>query len=257
MSNIFFSDLLERHEMAELIASTGAGFETIWFSVADNLDRFEHSIGFERERQASFGHPDLIVHGPFLDLNPMTFDSCIRQVTMERFNQAFDAARMLGARKVVYHSGMIPSVYFLQGWAQRMVAFWNEFMEGKSGVQVCMENVLDREIEPFAEVVQGVDSDCFGICLDVGHAHCYSNHDVREWALGLGASIKHVHVHDNDSTCDAHRGLGWGSIDWESVVSAIASQNADATWTIECARADEARGSFRVLQRLVPAAYGV
>lgn len=253
MARCFFSDLLARDEMAALLSSTGAGFETIWFSIAENLDHFDQSILFERERQAEFGYPDLTLHGPFLDLNPMTYDSLVRQATMERFSQAYEAARILGARKVVYHSGMIPSVYFLQGWAARMVAFWNEFLEGRSGIQVCMENVLDREVEPFVEVAQEVESVDFGICLDVGHAHCYSNHDVCEWVSGLGPLVKHVHIHDNDATCDAHRGLERGTIDWDAVIPLIESQNPNVTWTIECADAGEALASYRTWQRLTAA----
>ena len=78
--------------MRGLLAQTRAGFESILFSVADNLDDFDATLARERGRQERLGHPPLSLHGPFLDLNPMAFDSYVRKATMTRFNQAYEAA---------------------------------------------------------------------------------------------------------------------------------------------------------------------
>lgn len=245
MTQFYFSDLLGEEEMRSLLAQTGAGIESILFSVADNLDDFDATLERERERQERLGHPPLSLHGPFLDLNPMAFDSSVRRVTMARFNQAYEAACVLGADRVVFHSCMIPTVYFLQGWAERMIEFWLEFFEGKSGIQVCMENVLDRQAAPLAEVVRGVGRPDFGICLDAGHAHCYSDLSLDAWLDALGGVISHVHLHDNDGSHDQHRGLGRGTIDWDHVIARLSTENPAATWTVECANAKEAFESWR------------
>lgn len=245
MTQFYFSDLLGEEEMRSLLAQTGAGIESILFSVADNLDDFDATLERERERQERLGHPPLSLHGPFLDLNPMAFDSSVRRVTMARFNQAYEAACVLGADRVVFHSCMIPTVYFLQGWAERMIEFWLEFFEGKSGIQVCMENVLDRQAAPLAEVVRGVGRPDFGICLDVGHAHCYSDLSLDAWLDALGGVVSHVHLHDNDGSHDQHRGLGRGTIDWDHVIARLSTENPAATWTVECANAEEALESWR------------
>lgn len=245
MTQFYFSDLLGEEEMRSLLAQTGAGIESILFSVADNLDDFDATLERESERQERLGYPPLSLHGPFLDLNPMAFDSSVRRVTMARFNQAYEAACVLGADRVVFHSCMIPTVYFLQGWAERMIEFWLEFFEGKSGIQVCMENVLDREAAPLAEVVRGVGRPDFGICLDVGHAHCYSDLSLDAWLDALGGVVSHVHLHDNDGSHDQHRGLGRGTIDWDHVIARLSTENPAATWTVECANAKEALESWR------------
>lgn len=245
MTQFYFSDLLGEEEMRSLLAQTGAGIESILFSVADNLDDFDATLERERERQERLGHPPLSLHGPFLDLNPMAFDSSVRRATMARFNQAYEAACVLGADRVVFHSCMIPTVYFLQGWAERMIEFWLEFFEGKSGIQVCMENVLDRQAAPLAEVVRGVGRPDFGICLDVGHAHCYSDLSLDAWLDALGGVVSHVHLHDNDGFHDQHRGLGRGTIDWGHVIARLSTENPAATWTVECANAKEALESWR------------
>lgn len=251
MTQFYFSDLLGEEEMRSLLAQTGAGIESILFSVADNLDDFDATLERESERQERLGHPPLSLHGPFLDLNPMAFDFSVRRVTMARFNQAYEAACVLGADRVVFHSCMIPTVYFLQGWAERMIEFWLEFFEGKSGIQVCMENVLDREAAPLAEVVRGVGRPDFGICLDVGHAHCYSDLSLDAWLDALGGVISHVHLHDNDGSHDQHRGLGRGTIGWDHVIARLSTENPAATWTVECANAKEALESWRRWASLV------
>ena len=234
MADIYISGLSEPDEMKEIFKETGAGLETITFSQSAYLDELETSIASERELIASYGSPDLSFHGPFLDLNPMTYDSLIYKATMTRFNQCYEAAQVLGAKKIVYHSGMIPTVYFIQGWAERMIAFWKDFLRDKSGIGICMENVLDREYEPLLEVAEGIGHPDFGLCLDIGHAHCYSEHPVTEWADALKGHIRHVHVHDNDGSWDHHRPLGEGTIPYETLLPMIAGQNPGVSWTIEC-----------------------
>mgnify|MGYP002237384468 CR=1 FL=1 len=54
------------------------------------------------------GTRDLILHGPFLDVNPCAYDSMVREATMTRFNQCYEAGLHLGAKKIVFHSGMKP-----------------------------------------------------------------------------------------------------------------------------------------------------
>ena len=141
MGQCYASDLIPKEELKEVLELAEMGVETIRFSVAMNLDEFSRQIEIARGDLRDLGNPPLSVHGPFLDLNPMSFDSRVRQVTKERFEQAYEAARILGADRVVYHSGLIPATVYLEGWAVRMVEFWEEFLKGKSGITVCMENV--------------------------------------------------------------------------------------------------------------------
>ena len=47
---IYISHLLPDHEMSEIIEQTGVGIESIEFSIADNLDHLNDSIGSYRER---------------------------------------------------------------------------------------------------------------------------------------------------------------------------------------------------------------
>lgn len=249
MNNCYISGLMEKEELRPLIEKTGAGLETIQFSVAENLDNFEETMRTEKEKLKYLGNPGLIIHGPFLDLNPMCYDSLVKRATFERFDAAYKAAELLGAEKVIFHSCLVPTVYFLEGWADRMVSFWQEFLDGRSGITVCMENVLDREIAPVLEVAEKVGHPDFGICLDAAHAHCYSPYSVMEWAKRLNGYIRHVHLHDNDKSWDTHQALGKGTIPWHELLSTICTGNPDVSFTVECRTPEDVLESFKVIRK--------
>ena len=105
---IYASHLIADNEMQEIIEQTGMGVESIDFSIADVLDHWEEHLPEYKERFHVMGTAHLTLHGPFLDLNPAAYDSQIRQVTRLRFDQSYEAARELGAEKIVYHSCYYP-----------------------------------------------------------------------------------------------------------------------------------------------------
>ncbi len=247
ITKLYISELLSEEELSSVISTFHVGLELINFSVSENLDNYDLTLQREKDLLITLGNPSVTIHGPFLDLNPMAFDRQIRKVTMHRFSQAWEAARELNASRIVYHSCMIPSVYFLQGWAERMADFWNEFLEAHSGIPVCMENVLDPEIYPFLDVAKRVDSTDFGICLDIGHANCYSKHPAEKWATELAPYIRHVHLHDNDKSYDQHLALGDGNIPWKKILELYQS-NQNITYTIECSRREAVMKSLEQLK---------
>ncbi len=234
--------------MKRLLTETGKGLESIRFSVAENLDNLKKNLEEAREDLKYYNEPALMLHGPFLDLNPMCYDSKIRQVTMDRFNECYEAAQELGAMGIVYHSCMIPQIYFTVGWADRMVDFWNRFLEGKSGITIAMENVLDREIQPFVEVAERVEHPDFGLCVDVGHAHCYSSCSSAEWIRAAGSYLKHVHLHDNDGTGDQHKALGKGNLPLDDIFRELKKLPQEMTMTLENQRMEDFHEGIRILE---------
>ena len=135
---IYISHLLPDEEMKGLVTETGTGVESIDFSISDNLDHLGRTIERYQKKLEEMGNPPLTLHGPFLDLNPAAFDSLIREVTMKRFTQCYQAGLELGAKKIVYHSGMIPCVYYREGWADQGSRFFTEFLEDKDDLEIVM-----------------------------------------------------------------------------------------------------------------------
>lgn len=229
----YVSHLLMDEEMKEVIRKTGAGLESIEFSISENLDSLESKIRAYKERMEWMEVTDLTLHGPFLDLNPAAFDSQIQKVTELRFAQCYEAAEQLGAKKIIYHSCYCPQIYFLEGWAPRVAEFMNHFLEERKDIQVLMENVLDPKWQPMSEVADLVEAENFGICLDVGHANCYSKEDVCDWTRGLAPYIKHLHVHDNMGQRDSHSAVGKGNIPFTEIARILQGRE-EISWTVEC-----------------------
>lgn len=245
---VYISHLLSDNEMREVIAQTNAGVECIDFSISENLDSLNANIESYRERLKSIGTKRLIIHGPFLDLNPMSFDSEIVRVTKLRFDQAYEAARELGADKIVYHTCFNPTVYFLTGWAERTAEFYREFLEDKHDVETVIENLYDEQWEPIKEVITRVDNEKLRVCFDIGHAHCNSSLTEHEWVENLKEFITHVHLHDNFGEKDSHLCLGEGTAAWENLLKSF-SDSEDVTYTIECNTKSDVLKSYERIQK--------
>lgn len=240
---IYISHLLPDDEMRELVEITGAGVESIEFSVAESLDHLSSAIKSYRKRLSYMGCENLTLHGPFLDLNPVAFDREVQRATMLRYVQCYNAAMELGADKIIYHTCMYPDVYYVTGWAERMADFMNTFLERHKGIEVLIENVLDREWFAILDAAERIQSDMSGICLDIGHAHCYSKHSVTEWAKKLAPKVKHLHLHDNDQSRDSHLGLGEGTIPLQEIFEILEDTKVHSC-TIECCTKEAVLGSY-------------
>lgn len=246
---IYASHLLEDREMQELYEKTEMGIESIEFSIAENLDHLNEKIRSYRERIQGMGFKHLSIHGAFLDLNPAAFDTRIRETTMYRFQQSYEAAVELGAERVIFHTGYVPRIYYLYMWPERVSEFFNEFMEGKSGLPVLLENVYDPQPDPIVRVKELTESEDFNLCLDIGHAHCYSEQPLTEWIEKTGKYVKHIHFHNNDKTWDHHRGVDGGTIPLPEVQQWMKKYISHATAAIECSDMQDILGWQRELSQ--------
>ena len=150
---IYISHLLSDEEMGELLQASGAGIESIDFSISDNLDQLPQTVREYREKMKRLGVEHVILHGPFLDVNPCAYDRLVREVTMTRFAQCCEAGRELGAERIVFHSGINPYVYYKESWAEHVALFWQEFLEKCPDMEIVLENVFDDDWRTFAGCV--------------------------------------------------------------------------------------------------------
>ena len=161
---LFISELFPSEDLRAFCRETGAGLETILFSMNMLLDGEEELLASFREQWPEFAGatcssaawPDvnaagsavtgtnsagntvaganaaeiscLSVHGPFLNMDPSTWDPGIWEVTMRRFLQSYACAWAAGATRVVYQSGFYPNANYLEGWAERAAAFFADML---------------------------------------------------------------------------------------------------------------------------------
>lgn len=230
------------------MASENVGVEAIDFGVSETLDHLEEAVKRWKGWLNENHHPPLSIHGPFLDLNPVSYDSQIAKTTWLRFSQAYQAALALGADKIIFHSCRVPLVNYPQGWAERMAEFWQRFLEKHSELDICMENVFDEDPALFLKVIQNVRHPRFSLCLDAAHAHCFSPVPVREWVGMLGPYIGHVHVHDNLGDKDSHLAVGDGSLPWDDILPKLRRLSPSAAWTIENTKPEDIQKSLVFLK---------
>lgn len=247
----YFSHLLRDEEMKEVIQETGMGIESIEFSIAENLDNFSKTLITYEKRLEKMGCEKLLFHGPFLDLNPVSYDLSIRNVTMRRYEEAYQAAKALGAKKIVYHTCYVPDFYLLIGWAERVADFYKEFLfEKDDSIEIVMENVLDRIPEPIKEAAEKIDHPAFGLCFDVGHANCYSKRSCEEWFQTEKKYLKHLHLHDNKGDRDSHLHLGAGTVSCDTIRKILQEEQVK-TCTIECSTQESVLASFYGAKKLL------
>ncbi|CUU01159.1 Mechanosensitive ion channel [Candidatus Kryptobacter tengchongensis] len=55
----------------------------------------------------------------------------------------------------------------------------------------------------------------------------------HEFIKRFGSKIVHIHVHDNNGDFDAHLGVGFGSINWVEVISAVKKINYRGALVVE------------------------
>ena len=99
------------------------------------------------------------------------------------------------------------------------------------GVILLSENILwgsSKDPRIIANLVRQVDSEWFGWCFDVGHAHCCGfEPDILRKCSVVPLSL---HIQDNDGSADGHLIPGDGNINWEDFFAAL----SDIGYTGDC-----------------------
>ena len=231
----------------QLAREFGLGVEIAEYCTAWNMDR-EFAETDARVRAALEGNPRRILHGPFNELFPCAIDPQARELAARRYRQAVDIAKGYGAEKLVLHGGFNPWLYYPEWFREQSVIFWREFLREDPGVEIVLENVLEREPEWLLEIVRAVEHPRLRLCLDVGHVNAYSPVGVEDWLRRCAPWISHFHLHNNDGTRDSHDGLFHGSIPMERILELAEQLCPEATYTLEL---PEAEGSLRELAIII------
>lgn len=218
----------------ELAAGYGLGLEIAEYCTAWNMDEHFEEVDVAVRKKID-GNDSLVLHAPFNELFPCAIDKMVREVARVRYRQAFEIAEDYGVRKVVIHGGYNPRLYYPVWYTEQTAAFWKEFVdEIPEGMEVCLENVFEEEIDMFLDILKAVDDPRLRICLDLGHVSAYSETPVAEWIRACAPYISHFHVHNNDGETDFHYSLQDGVIGMKALLQLAEDLCPEATFTIEC-----------------------
>jgi len=196
------------------------------------VDEGSHTLNSKRvealKNVAEAHDLDFVVHAPFAGINIAVPNAVLRRTTLRRLEKSIFYAGQLGCRLWLFHPGSQTGVsHFYPGrdWQLNMDSVRTLLkVARKEGVEVAVENVP----EPFPFVIKDVQdfsrfydelNDDIGMVLDVAHANL--NRQIQDFIRLFPKKIVHMHVSDNDGAYDLHLGIGFGTIDWESVAKEI------------------------------------
>jgi len=180
----------------------------------------------------------IALHGPFFGMEYNHIDHMIRDVVNRRMDMTFEAAKKLGAIRVILHSSYKPEIelFKLQDiWLKGCVEFWQHEIERweASGIQIVLENDTEMSPDLLVQLANEVNSPYLGLCMDIGHQYLISELDALEWVRRMQQWLFHIHLHDNDRTNDYHWPIGRGTIDFEPFYEEIKLQAPLATLSLE------------------------
>lgn len=110
-------------------------------------------------------------------------------------------------------------------------------IEGRDTV-ICLENIHNKSITESIEdiflLIDALDSDQIGICLDTGHLNLSEDKDQVRFIRKAGKRLKALHLADNDGTSDQHlMPSAKGQVDFQAVIKALHGINYDGLYNFE------------------------
>jgi len=102
-------------------------------------------------------------------------------------------------------------------------------------IRICLENLggICRDADSLVAIVDQLDPDRFGICLDTGHLNLCGG-DQREFILKAGHRLRALHIADNEGERDQHMmPFGRGNVDFEKVVAALREVDYHGLFNLE------------------------
>lgn len=179
-----------------------------------------------------------IVHGPFLDLNPGSRDTKVREFTLKRFIAALEFCKAIKTDHIVLHSGFQPIFYKDSSELFLDLSFevWKGILNSaiKNGIVISIENSIDPTPEIVVKLLRKMNSPNFKACFDIGHFNVFGEKPIfeclKEYPLH---SIDELHLSDNKGDFDTHLALGEGKIDFVRFFKEIDKMSTEPIITSE------------------------
>jgi sugar phosphate isomerase/epimerase len=202
------------------------------------------------------------------------WSASVRETILTQIERTIDFAASLGCTVLPIHPGTILHMDIPQGasapnaervreaaLAKKRRAFDHTVSALKQlsdraarhDMTLALENVLlPQEIAYSAadliELIDAVDRENVRALFDCGHAH-RAGYESSAFVFEIAPYLCHVHVNDNDGSCDLHQQLGTGTIDFASMFDALEASNYTGAVVVETAyrSAAELKESARLI----------
>jgi len=191
------------------------------------------------------------MHGPFMDMAPGSPDKRINTICVQRYQHAIRIAGELEAEVLVFHANFIAAIHNVEyrtGWHRRNVLFWHDMAEyaAHHDVTLAVENMWEFDPHIIGDVLKEVDHPNLRACLDIGHAHLFTDDEFifEDWLQTLEPFLVHLHINNNNGRIDVHQGLHDGVLDYHEILARIRALSYQPSITLEMDRVEDMEASL-------------
>lgn len=147
--------------------------------------------------------------------------------TLCNWLELFDA---IGIKDAVLHldgMGQSPDLTPDQKYAcnlEKLLLLQDYMIAHSLGVRICIENLggIFAHIDQLMTVVNQLDEQHFGICLDTGHLNLQEARDQYNFIQKAGNRLYALHIADNEGKTDQHlMPFGKGNVDFYAVIKGL------------------------------------
>ena len=227
-------------------ANAGFKYVSLGFGSSDCFRKadWEKHIAYISGKLDEYGIECIQTHLPYYDL---LISAEITDKDMDRaMLRCISGGKMLGAEWTAYHPRTAindnysprKSMKFTRAALEPLV---NEAVKQNTGIAIenlpIFPGIFDRrffasDYEDICELSDYFNSENVGICWDFGHAHLM--HENHKKAIEYtGDRIKATHIHNNGGHDDEHYLPSQGTIEWETVVTALMATGYSGALTLE------------------------
>jgi sugar phosphate isomerase/epimerase len=265
------------NELGKELLNAGFTWMEIHYPKYSNGDAFfEEYVETIRDLAQRY-HPHLSFHLPAGDLNPASTNLGIRQESLRQINEAIDFGAQMGAGLAVMHPGELREADFPDGGgevtyesvrnsiARALEGAWKLNIDAVAecaaraehkGMKLTVENLfipqtLLKTPEQMRRFLGDVRNKNVYCTVDVGHAF-RAGLEPADFIKQLGENVIHLHLNDNDGSCDLHLPLGKGSIDFVPLLRELVKVDYRGAIILEITSVDasdfiESRGVLKKL----------
>ena len=170
-----------------------------------------------------------------------------RAERLEAFKKAIRGSAYLGATDFVMHCIMpfgtnsAENPELMRDMNAEFMAALAKESKQYGNIRINIENLPfptlplnhpDQIIAHVKRMNREVSGDLFRVCIDTGHCN-YCKYSAADSVRLVGDLLGTLHVHDNDSTRDAHATPGNGNIDWTDFSNALTEVGFDKVLSFE------------------------
>lgn len=146
-----------------------------------------------------------VLHGPFFDLNPISADRTIREVSYEEYKKAMEISKEIDVDYLIFHSQInscILTPRIKEYYKEENKKFWNWIIKDMNYKgMILLENIYEKDPFILKEVIESINLDNVRINLDLEYVKL-SKVELEIWIRELKDYIEIVHMHINQGLFD-------------------------------------------------------